>query len=152
MGVDGDDAVPEAQRLQDLAHRVVERRRDVLLPPVDRGAVGPEQPPVPVLLAERVDRRGELVEPAVHLPPWRLSAIHSSTIWVIRGAGSPSSLLVRVPEQRAPGLVVAPVAQRVLTRLELARLDALGDRGDPVTQRVGVRGVRTVDIRWPGRR
>src|SRR4030095_3213776 len=52
--------------------------------------------------------------------------------------GVPLRLLVLMPEQRAEGLVLAPVAQGVLTCLELPGLDALGDDRDPAAELVDV--------------
>src|SRR5207244_6769889 len=59
---------------------------------------------------------------------------------VLFRSGVAPLLLVPVPEQRAPVLEVAPVAQRILLRFELPGRDPLGHRGDPPPELVDVRG------------
>jgi hypothetical protein len=98
---------------------------------VDRRAVGAEQAAVPVLVGERVDHRHQLVEPAVGLP--RLSLQLDPLVDDLRHArgGVVFLAFVPVPEEGAQRLVVAPVAERVLLRLELARRDPFGHGRDP---------------------
>jgi hypothetical protein len=112
----------------------------VLRSAVDRGSVRAEQPPVAVLVRERVDERGELVEAPVHVAPPALQ--RDPFVDDLRHArrGVTALALVPVTEQRAQRLVLAPVAERVLPRLELARLDALGDGRDAAPELVDVGG------------
>src|SRR5205085_10015350 len=127
LRVDREDALPEAERLEDAAERLLVRLRDVLRSPVDGGAVGAVQPPVPVLLAEGVDQRDELVNAPVDLPALALEA--DPLVHELRHPRRRVAVLsfVAVAEDRAHRLVVAPVAERVLPGLELAGGDALRD-------------------------
>src|SRR4030095_13934260 len=88
-----------------------------------------EQPSVAVFVAERVDQRGQLVDAPVGLPALALERDPLVDDLAHPGRGVALLFLVLVPEQWAETLVLAPVAQGVLMRLELAGLEPLGPGG-----------------------